>query len=64
MKEISITLFKDNARIKLPISVAKEWQIEGWKSEEDLKNEANERIEKAKLANLKKLAEKDGVKNA
>ena len=47
----TVTLYKDNCKVIMGAINAKEWQAEGWKSDEDLKKEAEERINKAKEAN-------------
>ncbi len=53
MKEISISLYKDNCKVMLPVSICDEWKKEGWKTQEDIKKEAEDRIDKFKIANKK-----------
>lgn len=48
---ISVRMFRDSCTVTLPPNMENEWRKDGWKTEDDLKNEAELRAQQAKEAN-------------
>jgi len=52
-KTISTKIFKNGCFVTIPPDMVEEWRNKGWKTDEDLRLEAEKKIEEAKELNKK-----------